>query len=53
MAETVKDKVKNTRRWISWSLGSTFSGFISTNSNFYCSKKVLVEEGLEEQEENI
>ena len=53
MAETVKDKVKNTRRWISWSLVSTFSGFISTNSNFYRSKKVLVEEGLEEQEESI
>ena len=37
---TVKNEIKQeTRRWISWSFASTFSCFISTTSNFFCSKR--------------
>ena len=28
MAETVKDKVKNTRRWISWSLAALVASLV-------------------------
>ena len=40
VTDTVKDEIKQkTRRWISWSFVSTFSSFISTTSNFFCSKR--------------
>ena len=37
--ETIKEEIKNTRGWISWSFASTFSCFISTTSNFFSSKR--------------
>ena len=35
VTKTVKDEIKKTRRWISWTFFSTFSRFISTTSNFF------------------
>ena len=37
VTETVKHEIKKTRMWISRSVASTFSRFISTASNFFSS----------------
>ena len=39
VTEAIKDEIKKTRRWISWSFVSTFSRFNSTTSNFFSSKR--------------
>ena len=39
VTETVKDEIKKTRGWISWSFMSNFSRFISTTSNLFSSKR--------------
>ena len=39
LTETVKDEIKETRRWFSWSFVITFSRFFSATSNFFSSKR--------------
>ena len=39
VTEKVKEQIKKTRMWISWSFASTFSLLISTASKFFSSKK--------------
>ena len=38
VTETVKDEIKKTRRWISWSFVSAFNHTIKRISNFFISK---------------
>ena len=53
ITETIKVWNEKTRRRISSCFFSTFSHFISATSNCFSSKKVLVEEELQEQKEHI
>ena len=40
VTETVKHKIKQTRRWTSWSFISTFSRFYCAKSNLFCRKGI-------------